>query len=157
MIITLLLSVIFSYSQKIDSTVNNLQNLPDKYFSKVDSKISSVDDKVVKQTAKYLKKLQKEESKIKNKLSKVDSVAAKQIGNGEEKFKAFSDKIKNKTAVISKVAGGQYSSYLDSLGTSLSFLKQFNNLSDKVKETLLLAYKKYSGITTNCIPAQLYA
>lgn len=132
----LFLSGIFCNAQSLDSTLANLQELPSKYFSKVNDKVSSVDDKLTKQTEKYLKKLQKQEDKIKRRLGKIDSSASATFGNAKQKYKELSQGIKSKTALVSKVTGGQYNSYLDSLGTSLNFLKQFNSLNDKVKDPL---------------------
>jgi hypothetical protein len=136
LIIVFLLSVIFSYSQKIDTTSINLQELPDKYFSKVDNKISSVDDKLTKQTEKYLRKLQREEDKIKKHLYKIDPSTSTAFENSKQKYNEFSRAIKSKTAIVNKITGGQYNSYIDSLGTSLSFLKQFKDVSGKVKDPL---------------------
>ena len=41
-----------------------------------------------------------------------------------------------KAAIVTKITGGQYNSYIDSLGTSFNFLKQFKDVSEKVKDPL---------------------
>ena len=124
------------FSQKADSVINSITELPNKYFAQIDKKISSVDEDLTKQTEKYLKKLQRQEDKLKQHLQKIDSSAKAAFANANKKYTEFSQKIKSKTAIVSKLAGGQYNSYIDSLGTSLNFLKQFNGLTDKVKEPL---------------------
>ncbi len=62
--------------------------------------------------------------------------------NANEKYNELSQKIKNpsksplKGETYKSAIGGEYIASIDSLGTSLSFLKQFNGISDKVKEPL---------------------
>jgi len=125
-----------AYSQKLDSVLQTIQQFPEKYLSTVDNKISSIDDKLTKQTEKYLQKLQRAEDKIKKHLQKIDSSASAVFTNAQQKYTQLTEKIKSKTAIVSKITGGQYNSYLDSLGTSLKFLQQFNGLTNKVKEPL---------------------
>lgn len=128
------------YSQSFDSSLQKLQELQSKYFSKVDNKISSIEDKLTKQTEKYLKKLQRQEDKIKKHLFKIDSTASATFANAKQKYSKLSQGIKSKTVPIaigiSKVTGGQYNSYLDSLSTSLNFLKQFKDVTSKVNGPL---------------------
>ena len=66
-----MLPVMLCKAQIFDSTLQNLKELPEKYFSKVEDKISSIDDKLTKQTEKYLKKLQKQEDKIRSTSAKL--------------------------------------------------------------------------------------
>lgn len=134
--IVFLLSTLFCHSQSFDSSLKKLDEFPDKYFSKVNEKISSIDDKLTKQTEKYLQKLQKQEDKIKRRLAKIDSSATATFNNAKQKYTEFAQGIKSKTTAVSKLTGGQYNSYLDSLGTSLNFLKQFKDVTDKVKDPL---------------------
>jgi hypothetical protein len=70
LIIIFLTAVTSSYSQHADSTIEKLQAFPEKYYTAVDNKISSIDDKLTKQTEKYLLKLQKQENKLTRQLSK---------------------------------------------------------------------------------------
>ncbi|MDB5221567.1 MAG: hypothetical protein JWN83_234, partial [Chitinophagaceae bacterium] len=123
-----------AFSQGIDSII--IKEFPDKYFSKVDDKISFLDEKLTKQTGKYIQKLQRQEDKIKRRLGKIDSSTSAAFENSKQKYTELSQSIKSKTATVSKITGGQYNSYLDSLGTSLHFLQQFKEVSDKVKDPL---------------------
>lgn len=124
----------YCFSQTVDSAL--IQALPKQYFSKTSERMVAVESKLSKKTEKYLQKLQREEDKIKRKLSKIDSTATASFENAKEKYSLLSQTIKCKTAVAQKLTGGQYNSYLNSLGTSLNFLKQFKDLSDKVKDPL---------------------
>jgi hypothetical protein len=123
-----------SYSQVPDSTLKNFPQLPDKYYSKVDKKISSVNDQLTKKSLKYLAKFQRQEKKIQQKLEKLNPELI--VTNADEKYNEFTQKIKSKSAGATKIISGEYNPYLDSLGTSLSFLKQFKGISDKVKSPL---------------------
>ena len=108
--------------------------MPSKFYSKVDKKISSIDDHLTKKSVKYLAKFQRQERKLQEKLKKLNPENV--VENANEKYNELSQKIKSKTAGASKIVSGEYNPYLDSLGTSLSFLKQFKGISAKVKEPL---------------------
>ena len=127
-------SFFFSYSQVPDSSLNVVQKLPEKYYSKVDKKFSSVNDQLTKKSLKYLAKFQRQEQKLQQRLQKLHPELV--LNNATEKYNELSQKIKSKTPGIIKAVSGEYSSRLDSLGTSLNFLKQFNGLSDKVNNPL---------------------
>ena len=96
--------------------------------------MNSANEQLTKESVKYLAKFQKQEAKLQRKLQKLNPETA--IIKADEKYKSFSQKLKNKTAPINKIAGGEYSGYMDSLGTSLSFLKQCNGIGDKAKGSL---------------------
>lgn len=125
------------YSQQLDSNLVAIVNLPGNYHSKVDKKLSSLDEKLTQKSIKYLKKLEKHETRLLNKLNKLNPGSAdKLLASTKEKYCQFSEKIKSKAAIAGKISGGQYNSYLDTLSTSLAFLKQFNNAYEKVKQPL---------------------
>ncbi len=126
--------VLVSTAQSIDSSINLSTQLPEKYYAKVDKKLSSVNEQLSKKSVKYLAKFQRQEEKLQKKLNKLNPENV--MANANEKYKELSQKIKSKRATTDKIISGVYNANLDSLGTSLSFLKQFNGLSDKVKEPL---------------------
>jgi hypothetical protein len=137
LVIFITLSSVYSYSQVPDSSLNESLQLPEKYYSKVNNKINAVNDKLIKKSLKYLAKFQRQERKIQEKMQKLNPEKVTNVLSKEtEKYKEFSQKIKSKTAGATKGISGVYNPYLDSLGTSLSFLKQFNGISDRVKEPL---------------------
>jgi hypothetical protein len=130
-------SSLFSYSQIPDSSLKVSPRLPEQYYSRVNKKINSVNAQLIKKSLKYLAKFQRQERKIREKMEKLNPERATNVLNkGSEQYKEFSQKIKSKTADATKIITGAYNPYLDSLGTSLSFLKQFNGVSDKVKGPL---------------------
>ena len=123
-----------SSAQAVDSLGLSAKDIPSKYYTKVDRKINSVDEQLTKKSIKYLTKFQKQEAKLQRKMQRIDPEFV--IDSATEKYQALSQKIKNNAAPLTKIAGGEYNSYLDSLGTSLSFLKQFDGISGKVKQPL---------------------
>jgi len=126
---------LYSYSQKADSSLKTLQQLPDKYYSKVDNKLSSIDNQLTKKTTKYIQKLERQERKIQGCLNKINPETAKKLfAASKEKYTRFSQQIKSKTAKAGNIVSGQYNAYLDTLTTSLSFLQQFKGISDKAKQ-----------------------
>ncbi|MGH2563509.1 MAG: hypothetical protein ACRDE5_03285, partial [Ginsengibacter sp.] len=132
--LVLCLCTLYSEAQAPDSSIAALQGLPSKYYSKVDKKISSVNDQLTKKSLKYLAKFQRQEQKLQRRLQQLNPDVA--ITDATQKYNEFAQKIKSKTAVLTKIVSGEYNPYMDSLGTSLSFLKQFNGISDKVKDPL---------------------
>ena len=120
--------------QEPRSSISELQDIPNNYYSKVGKKINSVNDQLTKKSLKYLSKFQKQERKIQQKLQKLNPELI--VSKADNRYNELSQKIKSKTAGATKIISGEYSPYLDSLGTSLSFLKQFNGISDKVKSPL---------------------
>ncbi|KAA9042051.1 hypothetical protein FW778_08550 [Ginsengibacter hankyongi] len=134
-ILILLIAInLSSFAQDRDSALQNASQIPAKYYSTVNKKISGINEQLTKKALKYLAKFQRQEQKLQQRLQKLHPELA--LNNAADKYNEFSQKIKNKTSGIAKVVGGEYSPYMDSLGTSLSFLKQFNGVSDKVKNPL---------------------
>ncbi|HEV8083713.1 MAG TPA: hypothetical protein VGP55_10945 [Chitinophagaceae bacterium] len=125
-----------SKGQSSESLIPNAQNISSKYYSTVDKKISSINDRLTKKSIKYLKKLEGEDKKIQRALNKVDSTTTNSFVNTNELYDEFTQKLKKKTEIVSKLLGGQYNSYLDTLGTSLNFLNQINGLAGKIKSPL---------------------
>jgi phage-related protein len=141
-IVTLILFTLFIASkpciaQTIDSVRDDLTipQLPNKYYTSVGKKINSINQHLTKKSLKYLKRFQRQETKIRQKLEKLDpgSVA----NNADAKYKQLVEKVSSYSpdSLITST-GGEYNPNLDSLGTSLSFLKQYNSISDKVKTPL---------------------
>jgi hypothetical protein len=123
----------------VDSSVQRVQQLPDKYLAEVKHKSAHVEDQVNKRADKALSRLLKQEKKMKARLWKVDSVAAKNIFTRSiDSLGSLKSGLKNK--VTSKLPLGN--SYLDSLGGSLKFLEGKGELLGASKD-------KLSGVTAN--------
>jgi len=104
-----LLITICSYGYSQDSSkADKIISIPDKVFSALDKKTSSIEQRLNKQTEKYLDKFQKRESKLRKKLWKKDSTLAKQLFDGvDEKY----GELKNLTGNVNKYAAA-YSGHL---------------------------------------------
>ena len=132
--IFLLQNSLVSFSQNIDSALQTANQIPAKYYSKVDKKIKSVDGQLTKKSLKYLAKFQKQELKFEQKSKDINPQFV--ITNANTEYAAIEEKIKNKTKGVTKIIGGEYNASLDSLGTSLAFLNQFRSLKGKVQNPL---------------------
>jgi len=115
------------YAQEEEQPVNKILQVPDKIFGTIDKKTTGIEQNLVKQTEKYLTKLQRQEDKLRKKLWRKDSTLAKQVFDGAEvKYNS----LKNLTGRINKYQS-VYSGHLDPVSTALSFLKndQLKNLA----------------------------
>ncbi|MEO6454234.1 MAG: hypothetical protein ABIN97_09190 [Ginsengibacter sp.] len=121
------------FSQQDDSTQNKI-TFPQKYYSKVDGKLTSISDKLTKKSLKYLAKFQKQEKKLQERLSKLNADATDLFASSNKEYTQLIRKIKSKTANTTG-ENGQYIPYLDTLSTSLSFLKQFQITGNKVTKS----------------------
>jgi hypothetical protein len=130
-IIVCFLLPLLSLAQPKDK-LDQLIQLPDKFFSRVNNKVAKLDEQLVNQTEKYLRRLAKKEEKLKRKLSRVDSSAAKQLfRNSSAEYEKLIGKMKSGTAGSGGLSG-EYLPYTDSLKGILSFLdNNKNKLSQK--------------------------
>lgn len=123
-----LVTVVFNCSgQSADSTLQEVQNIPAKFYSKVQKKYGSIDHQLSRKSVKYLEKLQKQENRISRKLSAMDSVSHKANGTVAQKYESFIQTFKNKKEKLEAVNLNEYNSYIDTLTTSLSFLKKLGS------------------------------
>ncbi|OQP46227.1 hypothetical protein A4H97_31180 [Niastella yeongjuensis] len=133
----LCLSLLFcnsSQAQEKEPVVDKIINFPTTFFSKVQSKYSSLEDRLTKQTEKYLERLKKKEKKMKRKLAKTDSAKAEQtFGNIDEQYDKMIAGI-NKDSLPVKRGSGTYMPMVDSVKTSLAFLQQNSGVLSQSKE-----------------------
>lgn len=99
--------------------------MPDKVFAQIDKKATDIDQKLARQTERYLSRLDKQEERLRKKVMKKDSLLAMQLFGDVNKRYA---KLKTTSGKVSKYAQ-VYSGHLDSLCSSLQFLQ-----GDKVSE-----------------------
>lgn len=132
-LLILLIVICVSLAAKAQDTLsaaNKIAALPSRFFSAIDSKTASLENKLTKQTEKYLNRLARQENKLKRKLSRKDSTAAKKIfDSSAQRYKALTEKIRSKTNRVENALAGQsdYLPNLDTLTTSLNFLSQKGN------------------------------
>ena len=64
LIVSILLITCYTSKAQSDSVLNKLQQLPEKYFTKLDNKIDQYSNRITKRTEKTLSKLSRWETKI---------------------------------------------------------------------------------------------
>ena len=120
--------------QSKDTVAENPEKIPCKFYSKIDKKINSVNARLTNKSLKYLRKFQNQEDKITQKLVKLHPELL--LNNADSKYLELIKDFEKSTTNSPHSISGEYNPYLDSLGTSLSFLKQFKGGSNKVSEPL---------------------
>ncbi len=96
-VILLLIVADCGYGQQSDTSLNTLQQLPDKYYTQVDKKLHRAEKKLTAKSQKYLTKFQKQESRLQQKLMVLDSTSASQFANTSEQYDALITGLKDKT------------------------------------------------------------
>jgi hypothetical protein len=126
-LLVLLLSLVLfrcARAQDSSSLYNKVFSAPDKLFSALNKKTNDFNDKLVKQTNRYLIRLAKKEQRLKEKLWRTDSVKAKEIfGDPQQTYSALQSKLKDGTGKLDKFSN-VYNGHLDSMTTALKFLEQ---------------------------------
>jgi hypothetical protein len=133
--VCLLLTLFKASSQ--DTTFKS-QVISGKYFSQVKQKSDKMERQVSRCSEKVLNRFLKQEGRLKRRLERIDPLKADNL---------FPHSIDSLRSLKSRIHGriGKYAdalmqsdgeSYLDSLGNTLSFLKQSNGVTDKLKGSL---------------------
>lgn len=130
-------------AQDGDGLYKQVLHFPGKLVKKVNGKASTVNDKLVKQTDKYLSRLAGEERKLKAMLAQKDSLAASRIFDDALQQYATLQAGMRHLAGTSSNTSGIYVAYLDSMQTALRFvgntesmLKKAPELQNKLKDAL---------------------
>ncbi len=133
-LIVLFFASIHCQSQSVDSLQQNLQNIPDKFYAKVQKKYAGIDQSLSRKSIKYLKKLERQENKLNKNFKLLDSTTAKINTGVADKYSSFIKSLSEKSKRVRNVNLNQYNSYIDTLSTSLAFLKKFTDISsDKTR------------------------
>ena len=112
---------------------------PDKLFSALDKKTILIEQKLDKHTHKYLSRIEKQELKLQKKIWKKDSLLAKEMFDGiSEKY----NHLKNISGKVNKYQN-VYSGHLDSLATTLNFLKDNKLAGNTTLDKTLNRYKEF--------------
>ena len=118
-----------SYGQVADSVTGKLTSFPSRLFGKIQSKTTSLDQQLTKQTEKYLMKMARQEKRLKKKVSQFDSSAASGTtgylfsGNPDQRYAALLQKLRSDTSTAIKAMHGEYLPYADSLQGLLRFVQ----------------------------------
>ena len=112
------------YAQTIDSTINQLQNIPTKYISGINKKITKYSNRLTSKTEKTLTKLSRWENKIKSLLEKASPQTAAQLfAPGQPTFTSLLEQLKQGEA-LALTYQAQYNKYTDDITTSLKYIAQ---------------------------------
>ncbi|MBX2920662.1 MAG: hypothetical protein KF746_00620 [Chitinophagaceae bacterium] len=131
-ILTVTFFLAISGSRAQDSQHGAVIELPPDYITRIDKKLNGVDDQLSRQSAKYIKSLSRQEEKIFKSLAAFDSSAA--LEDVKQKYAQLSQQFNNAGSRVDRLLTGNYLPGIDSLATSLRFLKEAGNLVSKTKD-----------------------
>ena len=113
-----------SFAQKTDSTLKQLQAIPQKYITGIDKKITQYTGRITSKTEKTLTKLSRWENKIKALLEKASpETATRLFGAGQPTFTSLLQQLKNGETLAAQYQA-PYNKYRDDVTTSLKYLQQ---------------------------------
>jgi hypothetical protein len=147
LLLPLLLLSISSSAQQVKDGIDKIVSFPDKLLSGIQKKNAALNERLEKQTVKYLQRLAKREERLQRRLAKIDSTKAKQLfATSPAEYAALTQKIQSQLIGQTVKASGEYFPYLDSLKGGLSFLLQqqpaeLQKISASLKEVQQLQAK----------------
>jgi hypothetical protein len=119
----LLVLQITSSAQERTALSDQVINLPDKLFSKLNDKMEKLDKQLSHQTDKTLHRLKKQEARIKRKLYRKDPALAKTIfEDSPDRYNEFIQHLHTNSFSIDPRKVGDYLPDFDSLKSALGFL-----------------------------------
>ena len=144
---SLLIFTSYHCEAQADSIASSLQQLPDKYITRIDNKIDKYSNRITSKTEKTLARLSRWENKIQSLLQKVNPDAAQRLfGNTQTTFKSLFQKVKEGKSIAENYKA-QYNDYRDKLTTSLKYLEQQKDKSkNDIAQPLSKATKKMSEL-----------
>ncbi|MEO6915600.1 MAG: hypothetical protein ABI151_08070 [Chitinophagaceae bacterium] len=117
-------------AQDSTSMLDKVNSAPDKLIGQVDKKARKLNERLVKQTDKYISSLRRHEEELRKKVTAVDSAAANRIfDDAKATYDALQGKMSSVGSKVSRFSG-TYLPHLDSLKTAFNF---FGNSSDLLK------------------------
>ncbi len=137
-------NVYLAVAQDTTKVLTTSKVLSVKQLDAINDRAVSYNHKIDKQTVKYLRKIEKQEQRLKRKIQKLDSTAAKDLfDKSQAYYTELQNKLKDKTNKIKNARVTQYLPGLDSMTTSLQFLKDnaaltstFKNANTKITDAL---------------------
>lgn len=125
--VLLLLLTILSFpclAQEQPDKVQGAIDLPSRFLSKLNSRTTSVNDQLTRQTEKYLTRMAKREERLRRKLMKIDPVAEKALfPDSTSQYSALSNRLSTDTGNGTIHIAGEYQAYTDSLQGMLKYLQ----------------------------------
>jgi hypothetical protein len=121
----LCLSVTMTHAQSVDSATDKLTHFPMRVFGSIQSRAASLNQRLQRQTQKYLQKLRQQEARLEKKLYALDSGAAKTLfANSSQQYGQLSQKLQSDTGSSRQKLTGEYQPVADSLHGALAFLQK---------------------------------
>jgi hypothetical protein len=115
---------------QVDSTLYNLQNIPNKYFKEVDHKIEKYQSRITKKTIQTLEKLSRWENKIRKLLEGVSPETAGRLFTiGQPTFASILQQLKDGEELVLSYQA-PYNKYRDDLTTTLKYVQQAKEYLD---------------------------
>lgn len=145
MLFILLLTFYTGHAQNLDSDATKMENLPNHFFASIQKKYSTIEANLTRKTVSYLQKMQQQEKKLQRKMRKKDP-SHYSGGNVDSLYASFNTRLSAEKG-SGKVNLNEYNGYIDTLGTSLNFLKRYKGMEDKLKlpsETLNKLKSKFN-------------
>lgn len=105
--------------------INQIIELPSRFLSKANGKISIIRKNLRKKSKKYISEFTKQESNLKKKCFQIDSATSKQVfaSSNKNRYWEFLQKLETDSTVVNpKRVSGEYYPYIDSLETTLHYL-----------------------------------
>lgn len=127
----ILLPLLFAASNVVAQDSSGITNsrLVNSYADNISAKSEKIDQQLDNYTQKALIRVEKQEARIKKKLQKIDSIKATQVfANTGQQYKRLHERL-NRPGKLQ-----QYIPSLDTIGTSLKFLQENQNLVNAAKE-----------------------
>jgi len=122
--IVLLITSASACAQKVDSTIDNLQQIPSKYLKNIDKKVTLYSSQITGKTEKTLTRLSRWETKIHTLLLKTAPATAERLfGNNQPTFASLLAQYK-KGEALGLQYQQTYNKYQDDLSTSLKYISQ---------------------------------
>src|ERR1700748_2001896 len=123
--VLLCLALTAARAQSVDSVAGKVMNFPSGLLGRLQSKTARLNQQLTQQTEKYVQRMARREEKLRRKLAGKDSAASQQLfaGSGQQ-YAALLQKMKADTGGRVGVSSGVYQPYVDSLQTTLAFLKK---------------------------------
>ena len=118
-----------AHAQDLTQAPDKVLSLPGRWLHKMQSRITSLNQQLTKQTDEYLQQMAAQEKRLQQKLSRVDSTAAKTLFAGSaQRYAGLARQLAADTGSRVRSFSGAYQPYLDSLHGSLAFLQQHPEL-----------------------------
>lgn len=129
----------------------SISKISDNYIQTISKKCEKLEERLDKESLKALERMHKEEKKLQKLLAKKDSLEAKRIfGEANERYESWKGKFNQASDKISSMRKLEYNPYLDTLKSTLRFLRENSVISNQKEklEKINKSLDKLNGIDT---------